>query len=85
MPTPLPVAALGVIVYVGPGDTTVAVATAPELAKVTPVTLSPLYNVPVVVNAVVPNDKIVPYVLVWLLAVTVSGAGLTVRPVGALA
>ena len=37
-------------------------------------------NVPLVIlNPVVPNDKVVPYVLVWLLAVTVNGAWLTVR------
>ena len=51
------------MLYVGPGDTTVAVAAAPLDVRVTPVTLLPLYNVPLVVNAVVPNDKVSPYVL----------------------
>ena len=48
-----------------------AVAAAPALVRVTLVTAS-LLTRPEVVNALVPSDRAVPYVLDWLLAVTVS-------------
>ena len=68
----MPTAADGTIGYGLPA--TVAVGGAPALVSVTEVTVSP-FTSPVVVNSVPAKVKVVPYGLVWLLAVIVSGAG----------
>ena len=70
----MPVAALGTIAYGDPPPD--AVAAAPLLVKVMLVTVSPLIR-PVVVNSVPANVPVCPYVFVWLFAVTVSAAGVT--------
>ena len=55
-----------------------AVAAAPVLVSVTPVTVSPLTR-PLSVNSVPAKVAVWPYVLLVLSAVIVSAAGLTVR------
>ena len=81
MDRPEPVAPLATIGYVP----TAAPAGEPVLVRVTPVTWSPAARPELTSKAVVPRSALVPYVLVWSVAVMVIAAlvmtSVTVSPV----
>jgi hypothetical protein len=80
LPNPVPAAALGTIAYGDPA--TVALGRAPALFNATLETRSE-FKIPATENPVPPN--VVPYVLLALFAVIVSGARLTVNVPGTYA